>query len=128
MARKLGMQTKFLPNLRSKMHYYDINRVKLSREQKVQTLLNQVEDMRSVMDKNIRLMMEHQEGQLDDMIEKSDIMKQDAVVFKKKAEIILLASKRRLFIRNFSCTFFALGFIYLILALGCGFTFQACRV
>ena len=109
------------------MHYFNINRVKLCREQKVQEILEKIDDMKTIMDQNIRLMVQRQEGQLDEMLEKSETMKQDTVVFKKRAEIILASARRRQFIRTVTCTCITLGAIYLLLATGCGFAFEACH-
>ncbi|KAI2508325.1 hypothetical protein MHU86_6130 [Fragilaria crotonensis] len=126
-AKALSMQKQFLPNIRSKVHYYNINRTKLCREQKVQSMMDKIEDMKTVLDQNIRLMVKRQEGQLDEMLEKSETMKQDTVVFRKKAEVLLLSARRRQFVRTLTCTIISLGAIYLILAAGCGFTFEACH-
>jgi Synaptobrevin len=126
-AKALGMQKKFLPSIRSKMHYYNINRTKLTREQKVQDMLEKMEDMKSLLDKNIRLMVRRQEGQLDEMLEKSNTMKRDSTVFKKKAEIMLLSTRRKQYARHCFYLTFGLGIIYLLLAAGCGFKFESCH-
>jgi Synaptobrevin len=126
-AKALSMQKQFLPSIRSKMHYYNINRTKLRREQKVQSIIDKIDDMKTVLDANIRLMVKRQEGQLDEMLEKSETMKQDTVVFKKRAEVMLLSARRRQFARTITCTLIGLGAIYLLLAAGCGFTFSACH-
>jgi hypothetical protein len=126
-AKALGMQKKFLPSIRSKMHYYNINRTKLTREQKVQDMLEKMEDMKSLLDRNIRLMVRRQEGQLDEMLEKSNTMKRDSTVFKKKAEIMLLSTRRKQYARYCFYLTFGLGIIYLLLAAGCGFRFESCH-
>eukprot|EP00545_Synedropsis_sp_CCMP1620_P003447 CAMPEP_0119009956 /NCGR_PEP_ID=MMETSP1176-20130426/4702_1 /TAXON_ID=265551 /ORGANISM="Synedropsis recta cf, Strain CCMP1620" /LENGTH=267 /DNA_ID=CAMNT_0006962541 /DNA_START=67 /DNA_END=870 /DNA_ORIENTATION=- len=127
-AKRLGFQKKFLPSLRSKMHYFNVNHTKLARDAKVQTLLNKIEDMKSVLDSNIRLVLRNQEEQLDEMVERSSEMKRESVVFKKRADILLQSNKRKQKMRCFVYGIFGVACFYLLLAAGCGFTFSACRV
>ena len=126
-AKALGLQKKFLPSIRSKMHYYNTNHTKLCREQKVQNMLDKIDDMKTVLNKNIRLLVRRQEEQLDDMLELSTSMKRDSVVFKKRAEVLLVSQKRKRAMQYCFMTTFGLGLCYLLLAAGCGFTLAACR-
>lgn len=125
-CRAMALHKKFRPNIQSKSHYYNINHEKLGRNKKVQNMLDQVEDMKLVMDQNIRLVLQHQEDQLQTMTEQSEVMKQDTQVFKKRAEILLVSQKRK---RNFRYCLWGgvlLGLAYLLLAAQCGFTFSYC--
>jgi vesicle-associated membrane protein 7 len=75
----------FTPNLRSAMHYYNINREILSRDDKINTLLSQVDDMKAVLGRNIQLMLGRGE-KVDRLLAKSEQTMKDVMVFKKKSD------------------------------------------
>jgi hypothetical protein len=127
-AKALGMHKKFIPSLRSKMHYYNTNHTMLARDAKVQTMLNKIDDMKSVLNHNIRLVLRNQEEQLDTMVERSSMMRRDSVVFKKRAEILLVSQKRKQRMKYCCFGSVALAVCYVLLAVRCGFTLTACRV
>jgi Synaptobrevin len=125
-AKRLGLQKKFGPNIRSKLHYYNTNQTKLCRDQKIQIMLEKVEKVQTIMDRKIRLLIERQEGQLNDMLEKSSNMKEDASVFKKRAETLNQWSKQQKIVYHCGLGGLVFAFVYLILGLACGFTLQEC--
>jgi len=75
----------FVPNLRSAMHYYNINCDKLSRDQHVNELMVQVEDMKTVLGRNIQLMLDRGE-KMDRLLATSDKALRDSNVFRQRSE------------------------------------------
>jgi hypothetical protein len=120
------MDKEFSATIRSTMHYYNINHKRLSRDQQVERLLAQVEDMKTVLGRNLHLMLER-EGKLDRLLEKSEIARQDSMVFKKRS--IQLKNQNRA--RHSKVYALLAGLIlvifYTILTSACGFRFQYCR-
>jgi vesicle-associated membrane protein 7 len=84
----------FKPTMRSAMHHYNVNHDKLARDEKVQALLARVDDMKSVMGRNINLLMERGE-KFDHLVQKSDALVEDAQIFKKRARIIDRKRRRK---------------------------------
>jgi hypothetical protein len=82
-ANAYGLDKDFGPHLRSAMHYYNSNGERLRREAKVEDLVKQIESMKTVMGRNIHLALERGEN-LDNLVEKSDKMQKDSLVFKKR--------------------------------------------
>lgn len=66
------------------MDYYNLNRSKLSRDQKINALVAQIEDMKSVLGRNITLLLER-ETKIDRLVEKSEQTRIDSLVFKRKS-------------------------------------------
>lgn len=126
-AKPLSFQKKFVPNLRSKMHYYNVNHTKLSQDAKVVQIMSQIEDMKSVLDHNIRLVLRNQEEQLDVMEKRSSEMKRDSVVFKKRSEVLLASTKRKSRMKHCLFAGVLLAVLYMVLVATCGFTFASCR-
>lgn len=127
-AKSLALNKKFLPTVRSVMHYYNINHKKLSREQKVQRLMDKVEDMKSVMGRNIQLVLRHQQQELDQLMEQSEAMKADTKVFKRKSELLVNTQRDRKRKWSIGAVVLVLGVTYLLLAAVCGFNFYHCRI
>lgn len=126
-AKELAFQKQLLPNIRSKIHYYNTNHTELSRDQNVQSVLNQVEDMKSVLHDNIRLVLRHQENQLNTMQQQSRSLQQDSNIFKTRAEALLASQQRkRVMLYCFLFTFGTFT-VYLTLSAFCGFSFQYCH-
>ena len=120
------MDKEFSATVRSTMHYYNINHKRLSRDQQVERLLAQVQDMKHLLGRNLHLLLER-EGKLDRLVEKSETARRDSQVFKKRS--IQLKNQNKL--KNYK--FYALlaglilAIIYTILIASCGFRFQYCR-
>ena len=66
------------------MDYYNLNRATLSRDHKINALIAQVEDMKTVLGRNITLLMER-ETKIDRLMEKSEQTRLDSLVFKRKS-------------------------------------------
>ena len=107
------------------MHYYNANREKFQREAKVEDLREQVENMKTIMGRNINLVLERGEN-LEMLMDKSNQMVEDTAVFKKRSG--QLKSRMRWQYYKYSCllTFLVIGVVWLGLSCVCGFTFSRC--
>jgi vesicle-associated membrane protein 7 len=121
-----AMDKEFGATVRSTMHYYNINHKRLSRDQQVERLLAQVEDMKSVLGRNLHLLLER-EGKLDRLVEKSETAKRDSMVFKKRSILLKKQNQQRYYKFYALLTGLILAVIYTILIAYCGFRFQYCR-
>lgn len=79
-----AMDKEFSPNLRSAMHYYNVNCDKLSRNQEISNLLAKLDDMKDVLGRNIKLMLDRGE-KIDDLRVVSAKAQQESIVFKRKS-------------------------------------------
>ena len=116
----------FSPKLRSTMHYYNINHTRLSRDQQVNQLMAKVEDLKSVLGRNIELMLER-ETQLDALMAKSEMARRDSLVFKKRS----VKLKNHFWWKSYKLWILIaltlLVFVYTMITASCGIRFQYCR-
>lgn len=107
------------------MHYYNINHDKLSRDQKVNELMAQVEDMKTVLGRNLHLLLDR-ETKLNNLLETSQQAKRDSLVFRKRSKSIRMQYRNR----NTKLWLLIGGTLFLILytiaATKCGVVFQSC--
>lgn len=120
------MDKEFGTTVRSTMHYYNINHKRLSRDQQVERLLAQVEDMKTVLGRNLHLLLER-EGKLDRLVEKSESARRDSLVFKKRSIILKKQNQQKYYKFYALLAGLILAIIYTILIASCGFRFQRCR-
>jgi vesicle-associated membrane protein 7 len=80
-----AMNKDFSPNIRSAMHYYNINCDTLSRDQKINSLMTQVEDMKTLLGRNLQLMLDRGE-KMDRLLATSDRALKDSEVFRRRSE------------------------------------------
>ena len=80
------------------MHYYNTNHKSLAREESVQKVMAKVQDLKVVMNRNVNLLLERGE-QLDTLLDRSDLLKEDAKVFKKKSRVMVRQQKRKYYAR-----------------------------
>jgi len=74
----------FRPTLRAAMDYYNNNAKTLSQDHKVRALMAQVDDLRSILGRNVNLLIER-ETRIDTLVEKSEQTMIESQVFKKKS-------------------------------------------
>mmetsp|Transcript_17029 Transcript_17029/g.42547 ORF Transcript_17029/g.42547 Transcript_17029/m.42547 type:complete len:274 (-) Transcript_17029:2110-2931(-) len=127
-ANSYAMDKEFKPTLRSTMHHYNVHRQDIMREEnpQIDNLLNQVEDLKNVLGRNLNLLLERDEY-IDNLMDKAVQARRDSLVFKRKSKQV----KRHVGMKAFkmwgiiclSITFF----IYMIIISACGFGFQYCR-
>jgi hypothetical protein len=115
----------FSPNVRTSMHYYNTNRKSLGRDPKINALMGRVEDMKTILGRNLTLLLER-EHKLDALMEKSEQTRRDSLVFKKRA----IKLKNEVENRSFKLWCLIAGtlalFMYAIITSQCGFRFQNC--
>ena len=80
-----SLNNEFAPNLRSAMHYYNINCDKLSRDQHVEALMGQIEDMKVVLGRNLQLLLDRGD-KVDRLLATSDKALRDSNVFRQRSE------------------------------------------
>lgn len=78
-AKAYEMDKQFSRELGKLIHYYNENRNKFARHDKVDILLDKVDDLREVLGRNISMILER-ERRLDDLIEQSENMMMDTKV------------------------------------------------
>lgn len=124
-ANAYGLDKDFGPHLRSAMHYYNSNIERLRREAKVENLVKQIESLKTVMGRNINLALERGEN-LQMLAEKSDQMRRDTQVFKKRGNHL----KKTMMWQNTKYSFFlgglAVGLVWLLMSCICGLNFSRC--
>ena len=127
-AKSMALSKRFLPRVRSAMHYYNINHGKLAREQKVQKMLDKVENMKAVLGRNIQLVLRNQQQELNQLVEQSEAMEEGTKVFKRRADVMKKTSDYKNYKWGAILVVLVLGLTYLLIAAFCGFTFSSCRV
>ncbi len=101
----------FRGSLRSTLNYYNTNSKVLSRDQKIDALMTQVEDMRSILGRNITLLIER-ETKIDRLMEKSEQTRRDSLVFKRNSNHLKRATRNK----SYKMAFLIAG-IFLLLSL-----------
>ena len=88
------MDKEFSPLLRTKMHHYNVNRKMLGTDPKVNQLMAQVEDMKTALGRNVRLLLKRGEN-VDTLLELSEQAMADAGVFKRNSETLRRTMRRK---------------------------------
>ena len=78
-AKAYGMEKNFSKELGKLIYFYNENRSTMVRQEKVNVLLNKVDDLKGIMGRNIDMVLER-EGKLVDLVEQSDSMLKDTKV------------------------------------------------
>lgn len=113
------MDKAFAPNFRSVIHYYNSNHSKLRQDDKIRSLMTKVEDMKSVMGRNIELSLQRA-ARLEDMIEKSEDLQSQTQVFYKRAKVVKKQRIRKLYRVYFTLAAVVVGLIYFLMVPSCG--------
>lgn len=118
----------FKPVLRSTMHHYNVYRNDIIREENAQIdhLLAQVEDLKTVLGRNLNLLLERDQH-LDSLMNKAVQARQDSMVFKKSTVKVKKNLAMKVYKIWFLICFSFVLFIYIIIISACGFSFQSCR-
>jgi vesicle-associated membrane protein 7 len=120
------MEKKFMPILRSAVDYHNINAAKISQDKHVQTAIGKVEDMKVVMGRNLNLLMERGEN-IDALASKSDHMREDASIFKRKSSRMRNQLRRKWICMMALLAAIVLVFMYMIVIGFCGVGLDYCR-
>jgi hypothetical protein len=120
------MEKKFMPILRSAVHYHNINASKISQDKHVQTAIGKVEDMKVVMGRNLNLLMERGEN-IDALASKSDHMREDASIFKRQSTRMRNKLRRKWICMMALGAAIVLVLMYLIVIGICGVGLDYCK-
>jgi len=125
-ANAYALDKNFSPNMRSAMHYHNVNHKKLRQEEKVTRLLVQVSDIRDVMGRNLNMILERGE-KFDGILARSDKLNADASVFRKKSRQAKRAMQRKYYFWTVIFTAVFITFLYIVTAGVCGAGFNRCK-
>eukprot|EP00536_Pseudo-nitzschia_multiseries_P017540 jgi/Psemu1/225484/e_gw1.1619.3.1 len=126
-ANSYAMDKDFKPVVRSNMHHYNIHRKDMIRQENVQIdhLMAQVEDLKTVLGRNLNLLLERDE-QIDSLMQKANQARQDSVVFMKKSTKVKKTMRMKNFQMWFLICFSLFVLLYFLITSACGFRFQKC--
>jgi vesicle-associated membrane protein 7 len=125
-ANAYGMNKAFTPNLRTAIHYHNINKTKLAADEKVQSLLVKIEPLKQTMGRNIRMILESSE-KFDTLLDKSQTLNEDASIFRRKSDALKRKNKRKNLLLGAGLTLLLVILLMLGLIGFCGTGLQACR-
>ncbi|ACI64422.1 synaptobrevin, partial [Thalassiosira pseudonana CCMP1335] len=83
-AKAYSMDKKFNKELGKLIYFYNENRLKMVRQDKVQQLLGEVDDLRGVLGRNISMILQRG-NRLEDLVVQSEEMMNDTKVFTKRS-------------------------------------------
>mmetsp|Transcript_11788 Transcript_11788/g.25105 ORF Transcript_11788/g.25105 Transcript_11788/m.25105 type:complete len:306 (-) Transcript_11788:167-1084(-) len=124
-AKAYEMDKKFGRELGKLIYFYNENRNKMVRQDKVTNMLTQVEDLKGVLGRNITMIMER-EGRLEDLVEKSEDMVDSTKVFSRRSTRLKRKMQREYYMYHIIAGVFGLLVLYLFFADICGYGFQKC--
>mmetsp|Transcript_7550 Transcript_7550/g.17116 ORF Transcript_7550/g.17116 Transcript_7550/m.17116 type:complete len:296 (-) Transcript_7550:83-970(-) len=126
-AKAYEMDKKFNKELGKLIYFYNENRNKMARQDKVDDLLNKVEDLKGVLGRNITMVLDREE-KLAVLVERSEDMLEDTKVFTKRSSKLKTKVKRNLYSYYVIAFVFGVLVLYLFFAEVCGYTGQKCSV
>mmetsp|Transcript_10409 Transcript_10409/g.14701 ORF Transcript_10409/g.14701 Transcript_10409/m.14701 type:complete len:270 (-) Transcript_10409:1775-2584(-) len=124
-AKAGAMVQSFSPELRSSIHHYNVNHVALSQDEKVRALTVQVDDLKSIMGNNLTLLIERVED-IDKLVDKSEQMKRDSLVFQKRTKQVHRKMSRKSTNVQVVLVVAVVFLIYILAASACGVNFSHC--
>eukprot|EP00584_Thalassiosira_punctigera_P003116 CAMPEP_0172540292 /NCGR_PEP_ID=MMETSP1067-20121228/11355_1 /TAXON_ID=265564 ORGANISM="Thalassiosira punctigera, Strain Tpunct2005C2" /NCGR_SAMPLE_ID=MMETSP1067 /ASSEMBLY_ACC=CAM_ASM_000444 /LENGTH=240 /DNA_ID=CAMNT_0013326143 /DNA_START=298 /DNA_END=1021 /DNA_ORIENTATION=- len=83
-AKAYEMDKKFSKELEKLIYFYNENRNKMARQEKMHDLMNKVDDLKGLLGRNITMVLER-ESKLVELVEKSEDMLEDTKVFSKRS-------------------------------------------
>mmetsp|Transcript_26338 Transcript_26338/g.56467 ORF Transcript_26338/g.56467 Transcript_26338/m.56467 type:complete len:278 (+) Transcript_26338:103-936(+) len=127
-ANSYALDKDFKPILRSTMHHYNVHRNDIIRQDNAQIdqLLAQVEDLKTVLGRNLNLLLERDQH-LDRLMNKATQARQESMVFKKRTVKVKKSMEMKAFKMWFLICFSLSVFLYFVMISACGFTFEYCR-
>jgi hypothetical protein len=125
-AHAYSLDNTFAPVLRSAIHYHNLHHKELSQDVKVQKIQAKVDNLQSVMGRNISLILDNQQ-KMEKLLVTSEVMREDALVFRRKAKVTLLGSKKKNWFVTFGIIIVVMLGIYLAVLGVCGEGLTYCR-
>lgn len=102
------------------MHHCNTNRSSLGHDTKASQLNTEVESLKNIMGVNIDIMMKNEKS-ITDMMETTDDLLDESMVFKKRGKKLKKVMKRRTLMYKLILVGFGLLTIYLLIVQICGF-------
>ena len=108
------------------MHYHNLHHQELSRDAKVQAIQTKVENLQSIMGRNISLVLDNQQ-RMEKLLVTSEIMREDAMVFRRKSRVMLKSSRRKNWCVTIAVVIVLIVVIFMATLGVCGTGFRYCR-
>lgn len=124
-AKAYEMDKKFGTELGKVMYFYNENRNAMVRQDKVVGMLSKVDDLKGVLGRNIRVILEREE-KLVELVEKSEDMLEDTKVFTKRSTKLKRRTIPNYYPYYIIGCLFGVSVVYLFVAGICGYTFEEC--
>jgi len=124
-AKAYEMDKKFRQELSKLIYFYNENRNKMVRQDKVQGYLEKVDDLKGILGRNISMILER-EGTLIELAERSDQMLEDTKVFTKRTSKLKKRVQKEYYTYHVIAAVFGILVFYFFLAEICGWDFSKC--
>mmetsp|Transcript_17802 Transcript_17802/g.42861 ORF Transcript_17802/g.42861 Transcript_17802/m.42861 type:complete len:301 (+) Transcript_17802:108-1010(+) len=124
-AKAYEMDKKFGRELGKLIYFYNENRNKMVRQDRVDDLLNKVDDLKGVLGKNITMVLER-ETRLADLVVKSEDMLEDTKVFSRRSSRLKTKVRREYYSYHIIAFVFGVLVLYLFACSVCGYSFERC--
>lgn len=125
-ANAYSLSNNFSPTMRSSMHYHNIHAKELRQDEAVSALLVKVENIRTVMGRNLNMILERG-VKFENLLIQSENLNQDAQVFKKRSKAARGMMQRRYYFTYAILVFIVAVFLYMTVVSTCGFRLEYCR-
>mmetsp|Transcript_5659 Transcript_5659/g.10364 ORF Transcript_5659/g.10364 Transcript_5659/m.10364 type:complete len:301 (+) Transcript_5659:118-1020(+) len=124
-AKAYEMDKKFRKELGLLIYFYNENRNKMVRQDKMDDMMNSVDDLKGILGRNITMVLER-ETRLVELVEISDEMLDTTKVFTRRSTRLKTVIKRKNYTYHWVAFIFGSVVLYLCLGEICGYTFQKC--
>jgi len=118
-----GMNKSFSITISDLMHYYQINRNDLQKDENMVKLHTEVDLLKSVMGDNVDLMLTRHDA-LDKMIKNSDSLLEDSMIFARRSKLLKNTMRARVCYYKMIAAGIVILILYIILGSLCGFGFS----
>ena len=125
-ANAYSLTNNFSPTMRSSMHYHNIHAKEIRQDDKVKALLIRTENIRTVMGRNLNMILERGE-KFNTLLSKSEALNKDAQVFKKKSKQAKNMMQRKYYFWYAICALVLAVFLYMTVVSTCGIRLEYCR-
>ena len=125
-ANAYSLTNNFSPTMRASMHYHNIHAKEIRQDDKVKALLIRTENIRTVMGRNLNMILERGE-KFNTLLSKSEALNKDAQVFKKKSKQAKHMMQRKYYFCYAICVFVFAVFMYMTVVSTCGIRLEYCR-
>ena len=125
-ANAYSLTNNFSSTMRASMHYHNIHAKEIRQDDKVKALLIRTENIRTVMGRNLNMILERGE-KFNTLLSKSEALNKDAQVFKKKSKQAKHMMQRKYYFCYAICVFVFAVFLYMTVVSTCGIRLEYCR-